>query len=585
MKRKFFQILLIAAVLTGTIIHLTADTYGTCPICGGNLVFYQWIEQATCTENGVALAVCENHDYDAVVDTDPLGHDYKSKTVTEAACTTEGSMIYICQRCNDSYTAAIPALGHDYHTDILKVATCTAEGSEEYICSRCDDSYIKTVPALGHNYVGKVTKQATCEEDGTMTYTCSRCHTSYDQAIKATGHEIEYEEKAATCTENGYKKGLCKICGKEFNEILPKTLHNLGQYSIIKAGTCTDDGLETATCKICNAVIETVIPKTGHSFPAEWTIEKPAGYFTDGLESKTCSVCSEKIVQIVPHSIIIPFLFLLILMVVATVVIGCLFLIIRGKHPFKMTKQTGNDPENVRPGFENKTILVSSRNEDLTALLKSKHYLEAILSDYEELPESAKDNDPDLIVTDILSQEALEDILKKKEDVLSDYDLALVVSEELLKTDKQTFDKLQKDKTILSYVPNNADDYLLMTRLILPAMKPDLKSDESLENIGMVADLLGIPGISSLISTYVSGRDITSTLQEEKLGVSETATIISDIASILGMETLSSVAGLVDDVESIKAAADKEAGAHEGKNAITAIKDIADVVSDLSSRK
>ena len=121
--------------------------------------------------------------------------------------------------------------------------------------------------------------------------------------------------------------------------------------------------------------------------------------------------------------------------------------------------------------------------------------------------------------------------------------------------------------------------------MVLPIMKPDLKSDESLENIGSVADLLGIPGVSAVISAYTAGRDIKSTLEEGELGVSGTATIIGDIASVLGLDTVASVAGLVDDVDSIKAAVDREAGAHERKSGVNAAKDVVEVVSDIINKE
>lgn len=116
---------------------------------------------------------------------------------------------------------------------------------------------------------------------------------------------------------------------------------------------------------------------------------------------------------------------------------------------------------------------------------------------------------------------------------------------------------------------------------MLPVLKPKAGSDESLENIGSMADLLGIPVISTVLSAYTSGRDIKAVLDEGDIGVSETATIIGDIASILGLDTLGSVVGLVGDVESIRDAADEEAGAYERKEGVSGAKDIVEVVTDL----
>ena len=120
-----------------------------------------------------------------------------------------------------------------------------------------------------------------------------------------------------------------------------------------------------------------------------------------------------------------------------------------------------------------------------------------------------------------------------------------------------------------------------MVKLVLPILKPYLKSDESLEMLGKVAVLLGIPIVATIINIYVSGRDIKSNLEESEIGVSQTAAIIGDIASILGLDKIASVAGLVDDIDSIKSAMDKEAGANEIKNGVLGAKDIIDVVKEL----
>ena len=56
---------------------------------------------------------------------------------------------------------------------------------------------------------------------------------------------------------------------------------------------------------------------------------------------------------------------------------------------------------------------------------------------------------------------------------------------------------------------------------------------------------------------------------------------IGDIASILGFDTVESVAGLVSDVDSIATALDKETGAYEKKEGVSAGQDIIEVVSDL----
>ena len=202
-----------------------------------------------------------------------------------------------------------------------------------------------------------------------------------------------------------------------------------------------------------------------------------------------------------------------------------------------------------------------------------------------ELEEKAEEAGPDLIITDVLSEESLEELLARKEESLSDYPIGIITIDEFIDNNREKLDQLVKDKTIVSYLPYESKETDILVKMVLPIMKPDLKSDESLENIGSVADLLGIPGVSAVISAYTAGRDIKSTLEEGELGVSGTATIIGDIASVLGLDTVASVAGLVDDVDSIKAAVDREAGAHERKSGVNAAKDVVEVVSDIINKE
>ena len=241
--------------------------------------------------------------------------------------------------------------------------------------------------------------------------------------------------------------------------------------------------------------------------------------------------------------------------------------------------------EKFKPSFENKSILCASKDEQVIGVLKSKSFLEVTTCDNGELEEKAEEAGPDLIITDVLSEESLEELLARKEESLSDYPIGIITIDEFIDNNREQLDQLVKDKTIVSYLPYESKETDILVKMVLPIMKPDLKSDESLENIGSVADLLGIPGVSAVISAYTAGRDIKSTLEEGELGVSGTATIIGDIASVLGLDTVASVAGLVDDVDSIKAAVDREAGAHERKSGVNAAKDVVEVVSDIINKE
>lgn len=499
--------------------------------------------------------------------------------VFQATCTESGTYMAQCTVCGTTKEGTIAALGHDFSVLISsEEPTCTTDGRYVYECSRCSQRSTSYPAALGHNYKKKITKEATCEEDGITTYTCSRCGDSYTKKIEKLGHDVDYEEKEPTCTEPGYKKGICRRCGKEDIEEYKALGHDLEPYTIIKQPTCEEDGIRTTSCRRCGEEFTETILHPGHKYPKEWTLEKEASYFEEGLESRVCFYCEHKETRIIPKKSALP-IYTGVGVALAAVLGGLLFY-------FRKFRKVADKAlkEKFKPSFEDKTILCSSKDEHLVEVLKSKSFLEVSTCDNGELEEQAEEAGPDLIITDVLSEERLEELLKRKEEGLSDYAIGVMTIDEFLEDHREKLDQLVEDKTIVSYLAYEAKESEILTKMILPIMKPDLKSDESLENIGSIADLLGIPGVSSVINAYVSGRDIKATLEEGELGVSETATIIGDIASILGLDTVASVAGLVDDVNSIKAAVDREAGAYEHKSGVNAAKDVVEVVSDIINK-
>ena len=553
MKRRSYgtgilTLLISVVILSVFYLHVHAykmndpvDVY--CPNCGRQMVI-EWVSQdATCEDDGIGTAMCPH-------------------------C---GAV--------ENYRISLPAYGHEYKLIKDEEATCTKAGEKEYLCERCGDSYIETIPATGHSYKKTVKKEVTCTEDGLIEYKCSKCGKTYSETIKAKGHDIEYEEKEATCTEDGYKKGICKNCKEEFNEVIKAKGHKLGSFTISKKATCTEDGIKKATCSVCGETVEEKIEKLGHKYPEEWTIEKKSGYFTEGLESKACENCGEKIEQIIPKKD--PTILFIIGAAVLAVIGGALAFLRSSRYIKRRAEKPAEDPDKFKPSFEDKTVLVASTDKELIEILKTKDFLEVDTCEYEQIKEKAEENKPDILIVDVLSEEALSELEEMREDTLKDTGLGLIVSEEMIDEHKDKLDELVKDKKIINYISFGSDACVILVKMILPILKPDLKSDESLENIGAIADALGIPGISTVINVYTSGRDIKSTIEEGELSISSTATVISDIASILGLDTVGSVAGLVDDIDSIKNAVSSEAGAKEVKDGVAGAKDIVDVVSDI----
>ena len=501
-------------------------------------------------------------------------------------CTTAGSGSGYCPADGvEGFAITIQPLGHeyDYNKPISSVeAGCLTEGSITYACQRCGDTTTSNIAALGHNYKSKVTKEATCTEDGVHTYTCDRCQDKYTRKIEALGHDIEYEEVEPTCLEDGYKKGVCKRCGEETNEVYAALGHDIPEMKTVKEATCDEDGRIEGTCQRCNETISDILLRKGHKYPTEWTIEKEPTFFNEGLKYKVCSVCGHRLEEILPHKDQTP----VYLGGGGVAVLAAAGIFLYTRKARKLVKKATKEAikESIEPEFEDKSILVASVDESLLKTLKSKKFLEVSTCEKEEIEEQAKETEADLLIADVDDEESFNALICLKDEVLPKQNIALVVGEEYYKENKEKLDSFVEDKTIINYVKHDAKDYEILTKLVLPVLKPNLKSDEALANIGAVADALGIPGISSVIDVYVNGRDIKATIEEGELSVSSTATVIGDIASILGLDTVASVAGLVDDVDSVKAAVDKEAGAYERKYGVEGAKDIVDVVSDIISK-
>ena len=417
--------------------------------------------------------------------------------------------------------------------------TCTSGGIAFAVCPNGDGDGFAEVGPLGHDYEAEAVSPATCTEGGVTRYTCSRCGDSYDSYPEALGHN--YVSK------------------------------------VTKAATCEEEGIRTYTCSRCNDSYTKKIDPLGHKYPEEWTVEKEAGFFSEGVETKTCEVCEEKMEQAIPKKSPTP-----LILSGSALAIAAGLLTYFGRFGKKAEKIVEEAKDDFKPSFEDKSVLVSTAYEELVDALKLRSFLEVTSCEFKEVEDLAKENEPDLVIIDVLSEDKLDQVieLKEKEEGVESK-VAIVITDELAESCQEKLDELIEKETILNYVFYGQDVNDIIVKVILPILKPELSSDETLENIGSIADLLGIPAVSTILNAYVSGRDVKATLESEEIGVSETATIIADIASVLGMDTVGSVAGLVDDVDMVKGAFDKENGVYEYKQGIDGAKDIADVISDL----
>ncbi|MBQ2658928.1 MAG: hypothetical protein IJF87_10230 [Erysipelotrichaceae bacterium] len=540
---------------------VTYETDTVCPECGARMVIDSVIYEPGCTDIGVGLGHCSQ--------------------MSRPTCP------------GGNYDVTILPIGHDLVATVISAPTCTESGETAYECHRCYDySYIETTSPLGHNYKKQITKESTCEEGGITTYTCTRCGDSYTKKTPALGHDIKYEEKEMTCLEDGYRKGTCSRCDKTINEFYLAPGHDI-KYEVLTQATCEEEGERKATCNRCGETWMEKIPPLGHKYPSEWTIVKEATILEEGLETKKCLRCGHILEHILPKKDSTPAI--IGGSVGTAVVAGGLWMFLKKRKAAKLVEKAVK--KLGKPSFEDRTVVISSEDEKLRELLKSKPFLAVSSCTYEDLEKTAAEKEPDLVIIDIGTKKKLNELDKKRKAVpekkegekektnpLAETSFAYLCPQKFIDKYKDELEAFKEEKNIVGYGLINDNPIVNLVKTVLPVLKPNLKSDAALDNIGMIADALGIPYVSTIISTYESGKDIKSTIEEGEMNVSSVATVVSDLASILGMDTVASVAGLVDDVNSVKDALDEEAGAHEVKGAHSSVKDIVDVVTDLKDK-
>ena len=281
MTKSVFRALLL---LTATIVLLSLLT-----ACGHEHAYGEWTveKNATCTENGTKVRVCECGE----TETETVTITYTGHTADEwiidsdATCTDAGSKHQICSVCSDTIkTESIDAKGHmngDWITDID--ASCTEKGSKHQICSVCEMT-IKTddIPAKGHiEVIDKAVTPSSTETGLTEGKHCSSCNTTLvaQNIVNAAGHTngAWITDKEATCTEKGSKHQVCSVCSAT---IKTEEISAKGHAEVVDravGATCTDTGLtEGKHCSRCNKILvaQTTVSAKGHSY-----------------SNKICSIC------------------------------------------------------------------------------------------------------------------------------------------------------------------------------------------------------------------------------------------------------------------------------------------------------
>ena len=504
--------------------------------------------EPTCTEQGRETTSCARCGRSVTTTLYPLGHAYETKVKVPATCTENGIEETKCTRCDEGWETALPALGHELFTSVTKEASCTEAGVQTTTCTRCEYKEEASIPALGHNLRTEVTTEATCEEEGVETTRCTRCNFNETKALPAQEHAYVSEGTEATCTEAGEMHSVCSRCGEKKTEQIEAAGHDFSRNVDEKEATCEENGYRKAICSRCGEQQDEVIEAVGHTYPEEWTVETQAGFITKGLESKTCSVCAAREEQSIPMTGTVP---IALGSVGAAAAAGGGFTW-RKKRLGAATAATAAAGGISKLPLNMKTVVVCCEDPALPALLKAKPFIKDKPCSRGALTATVKKENPDLVVVSVKNEKQLEEVVALKNGALNDATFGLVVDQAIFEEQKERLEELKRKRTLSGFISSEHSAPAIMVRLIAPHLKPEAKSDTALESIGMVTDLLGIPGVSTVIEAFTSGRELKETITRSDLGAMDHATIISDIANILGFQAAADVIELITEVDQMK---------------------------------
>ena len=148
------------------------------------------------------------------------GHIYYLTGKKDATCTEDGYEIFLCNKCSQERRVVLEAQGHDWETVTITEPTCTDGGEELDQCSRCGEvSETRYTDPLGHVYGDPVYNEATCTEHGGNTYTCARCgHSWFDLLEDALGHDYHYTGSGVDGNGVTYFYYACSRCGDAYDQ-------------------------------------------------------------------------------------------------------------------------------------------------------------------------------------------------------------------------------------------------------------------------------------------------------------------------------------------------------------------------------
>lgn len=507
-------------------------------------------------------------------------------------CTDEGLGALVCPECGTLFQdfVSVPALGHAYHAS-ANTATCTEEGEIVHTCSRCGDTYTTITHAVGHDYY-RSGATATCTEAGTYTYTCARCGDSYTESVPALGHDYVREGTEPTCTEAGHVTETCSRCGDVKNTVLAALGHSWPEkWIIVREATDSVEGLEYRECLRCGEREERAIPKTGLPIGIiiggaiviiggiafgvrKFFVGKAAAAGVASLGAAGAGAVASSTAGAAGA-------------VAAPAAAGAAVAAAELASGFELVKLTEKKIlAKLRP---------SQSNWEFLKLVRSRPNLSLVLFDAGQsatLSEQIEAEDPDAVLLDFANEAEFSQMMDEFSEIRAQHD-GIRCEAIAFDADDTLAPRLAEAKdsgALFAYVHADQGKYVKMSQLVVPLYKDLMKDADSLESIGIIADLFGIPAVSTMlgaVSAADRARDLSETAKDAFAGVDmeleDGVSVVHNIAALLGIDAVAAISELAEDAFDThdSVAGDEEGTTHKAYKVGEIGKDVGDVIGTL----
>jgi len=222
----------------------------------------------------------------------------------------------------------------------------------------------------------------------------------------------------------------------------------------------------------------------------------------------------------------------------------------------------GFDWDNPEIELEPKNILTCFRsnpeNNELNDLFAKKKFISFKHMDHEDLESMAKaaaEVENDIIILDLDTEDELREFLGFREEHEEDFDdtsFGLVISSRFYQDVKDELKDLKKDNKIESFACSKDGKEVKMVNLLLPLYKPQFDIESGADVVGLVADALGIPYVSTVMDVLGTGHEIKEAIQDGDVSAVDKVSIIGDIADILGIDAIANFSDIVSAASSVK---------------------------------